>query len=196
MTVQPRLIGYALWLVFVLAWNMSGKRAAQSIATAGAGRERLHRLVLALGLIMIWVAPIAPMWVNPPVLAWAMLSVVVAGIAFCWWARWHLGRLWSASVSRKDGHRIVDTGPYRLVRHPIYLGFIVMDVGLAMLAASWLGVIAVAMITLGLWLKARVEEHFLSDALGPAAYGDYQARTPMLVPRLARRPTTNYQRTN
>jgi protein-S-isoprenylcysteine O-methyltransferase Ste14 len=97
------------------------------------------------------------------------------------------GALWSASISRKEEHRIVDTGPYRLVRHPIYLGFIVMDVGLAIVSASGLALVAVALITFGLWLKARLEEQFLAEELGNLAYSSYKARTPMLVPRMLRR---------
>jgi len=127
-------------------------------------------------------------WVNPPLLAWAMLLVVAAGVALCVWARLHLGRLWSDTVTRKEGHRVVDTGPYRLVRHPIYTGFIVMDLGLALLCGSALALAGVAMMTVGLWIKARLEEQFLSEELGAAAYGSYKARTPMLVPRLTRRP--------
>jgi len=115
-----------------------------------------------------------------------MVLVVVAGIALCCWARLHLGRLWSANVKRLEGHRVVDTGPYRLVRHPIYTGFIVIDLGLAILCGSALAVAGFAMITLGLWIKARLEEQFLSEELGAAAYASYKARTPMLVPRLTR----------
>lgn len=185
----PIMIGYALWFVFVIAWNVTD-RPAPTIATPGARRERLYLLVIALGLIMIVVAPVLlarrgfQIWINPPLLAWGMLLVVAAGITLCVWARLHLGSLWSAAVTRKEGHRVVDSGPYRLVRHPIYTGFIVMDLGLAVLCGSALALVGVAVITVGLWLKARVEEQFLSEELGAAAYSAYKARTPMLMPRM------------
>jgi protein-S-isoprenylcysteine O-methyltransferase Ste14 len=196
--ILPLMIGYALWFVFVISWNVTTRHAAPTIATPGARRERLYGLVISFGLIMILMAPrmivlpplraVVPwIWVNPPLLEWAMLLVIAAGAALCWWARLHLGRLWSDAVTRKEGHRIVDTGPYRLVRHPIYTGFIVIYVGLAILCATGLALVAVALITLGLWLKARLEEQFLLEELGAAAYDAYKARTPMLVPRLARR---------
>jgi protein-S-isoprenylcysteine O-methyltransferase Ste14 len=91
-------------------------------------------------------------------------------------------------VTRKKGHRIVDSGPYRFVRHPIYTGFIVIYVGLAFLCASALALFGVTVITIGLWIKARVEEQFLSEELGATVYGAYKARTPMLVPGMPRRP--------
>jgi protein-S-isoprenylcysteine O-methyltransferase Ste14 len=80
----------------------------------------------------------------------------------------------------------VDSGPYRLVRHPIYTGFIVIDLGLAILCGSALALVGFAVSTVGLWLKARVEEQFLSEELGAAAYSAYKARTRMLVPRMRR----------
>jgi protein-S-isoprenylcysteine O-methyltransferase Ste14 len=189
----PIMIGYALWFIFVISWNVTA-RPAPTIATPGAQRERLYGLVVAFGLMMIVVAPFLlvkrgfQIWVNPPLLAWAMVLVVAAGVALCWWARLHLGRLWSDTVTRKEGQRVVDTGPYRLVRHPIYMGFIVIYLGLAILCASALAFAGVALMTVGLWIKARLEEEFLSEELGAAAYAGYKARTPMLVPRLARRP--------
>jgi protein-S-isoprenylcysteine O-methyltransferase Ste14 len=51
------------------------------------------------------------LWRGPVALAWAMVAVVFAGLLFTWWARIHLGRLWSSSVTRKADHHVVDTGP-------------------------------------------------------------------------------------
>jgi protein-S-isoprenylcysteine O-methyltransferase Ste14 len=189
----PIMVGYVLWFVFVIAWNVTDRRTP-TMASAGAQRERLYTLVISLGLVMIVSAPFLIVkggfliWINPPLVAWAMVLVIAGGIALCCWARIHLGRLWSASVKRVEGHRVVDTGPYRLVRHPMYTGFIVIDAGLAILCGSAPALIGFAAITLGLWMKARLEERFLSEELGAAAYAGYQARTPMLLPRMTRRP--------
>ena len=179
----PIVIGHGMWVIFVIAWNVSDSRTPTA-ATPGAHRERLYKLAIALGMVMIVLAarrPL-PLWTNPPVLAWSLLLVVGAGIAFCWWARVHLGKLWSAEVTRKEDHRVVESGPYGIVRHPIYTGFIVMYAGMVLLSASAVGLAGFLLMTLGLWLKARLEEEFLSAELGVAAYGDYKARTPMLVP--------------
>ena len=96
----PLVIAYALWVIFVLAWNVFDRSAA-TIAAPGARRERLYGVVIALGLVMIVVAPVTVgagrIWVNPPILDWAMLLVMMGGIAWCWWARLHLGRFWSSA---------------------------------------------------------------------------------------------------
>lgn len=73
------------------------------------------------------------------------------------------------------------------MRHPIYTGFIVIYAGLTLLTGSALAIAGFLLMTLGLWLKARLEEEFLSEELGAEAYGDYQARPPMLVPRVTSR---------
>lgn len=62
-------------------------------------------------------------------LAGIRIAVMIAGFAFCWWARIHLGRLWSMRVTKKEGHHVVDTGPYGVVRHPIYTGILVAHGG-------------------------------------------------------------------
>jgi protein-S-isoprenylcysteine O-methyltransferase Ste14 len=54
-----------------------------------------------------------------------LVGATVSGFAFSWWARIVLGRLWSSGVTRKTDHRIVTTGPYKVVRHPIYSGIII-----------------------------------------------------------------------
>jgi len=189
--VAPLLIAYGAWFTFVLTWH-SVDRTARTIGTPPPTRERLYLLVILLGLVLFVLGPLrypnGRVWVNPPVLDWVMLLDMGTGIAWCYWARRHLGRFWSASVTHKEGHRIIDTGPYRLVRHPMYTGMIVMDVAVAIICTTPLVLLAVPVLILGLWLKARVEERFLMEELGAATYGSYQARTPMLIPRISRRP--------
>jgi len=54
----------------------------------------------------------------------AVCGLVGAGVAVAWWARLHLGRMWSARITLKADHKVVDSGPYALVRHPIYSGLL------------------------------------------------------------------------
>jgi protein-S-isoprenylcysteine O-methyltransferase Ste14 len=110
-----------------------------------------------------------------------------AGLAFSWWARIHLGRLWSSTITRKEGHRIVDTGPYGLVRHPIYTGLIAALLVTAAVDATIMALIGAASIILRLSLKARSEERFLMIELGGEAYQAYCRRVPMLIPFILRR---------
>ena len=86
------------------------------------------------------------------------------------------------AITRKEGHSIIESGPYGLVRHPIYTGLIlaILATGAAVAtAASLLGAI---LISFGEWQKARMEERFLSAELGAEAYQSYSRRVPMIVP--------------
>ena len=111
-----------------------------------------------------------------------LVAVAGLGSTFTWWARVHLGRLWSSNVGRKADYRIVETGPYGIVRHPIYTGITLASfatAGMRGTVAGWLGA---AVMTLGWTVKANLEEAFLREQLGAEAYADYARRVPMLVP--------------
>jgi protein-S-isoprenylcysteine O-methyltransferase Ste14 len=114
--------------------------------------------------------------------AYLLAILTFAGLLFTWWARIYLGRLWSGAITRKEGHYVVDTGPYALVRHPIYTGLIGATLATATAQATATAILGCIFVLAGLWLKARREEHFLSDQLDSGAYASYRRRVPMLVP--------------
>jgi protein-S-isoprenylcysteine O-methyltransferase Ste14 len=114
-------------------------------------------------------------------LRWVLIGALAAGLAFTWWARIHLGELWSVSVTRKDNHRVVQSGPYTLVRHPIYTGLLIALAATAAAKGSALAFAGLALFAIGFVVKARLEERFLREELGPE-YDAYAARVPMLVP--------------
>jgi protein-S-isoprenylcysteine O-methyltransferase Ste14 len=77
---------------------------------------------------------------------------------------------------------VIDTGPYSLVRHPIYTGILLAVVATAAAKGTVFGVAGALTIMLGLWMKARLEESWLSEELDNSAYEAYRRRVPMLVP--------------
>jgi protein-S-isoprenylcysteine O-methyltransferase Ste14 len=111
-----------------------------------------------------------------------MVALAAVGFLFCWWARLHLGRLWSGFITRKEGHHIVDTGPYALVRHPIYTGVLTAAIATTAIKGSVHAFIGLGMLIIAYQLKARLEERCLSEELGSETYGAYRRRVPMLVP--------------
>jgi protein-S-isoprenylcysteine O-methyltransferase Ste14 len=122
------------------------------------------------------------LWMVTPGVAWACVAAIAAGFLFSWWARIHLGALWSGRITTKKDHRVVDTGPYALVRHPIYTGILFAVYATAALKGTILGLVGAAIVTAGVYLKARLEEDWLANELEPDAYARYRRRVPMLVP--------------
>jgi protein-S-isoprenylcysteine O-methyltransferase Ste14 len=191
--VSPPLVSIVLLDVWALSWGVAALWSRRTQARPPLGERFTYFIptVIGAGLFFSGAARYAgeqfgrigepPSWALAPWAGWAATLVVVAGLAFAWWARLTLGDLWSGTVTRKEGHVIVETGPYRLVRHPIYTGLIVALFAIAIQLGAVTSLLGVAVITFSFWMKARLEERFLSGELGPA-YADYRRRTPMLAP--------------
>lgn len=109
------------------------------------------------------------------------IALLAAGLAFSVWARVHLGRNWSGTVTIKQEHELIRTGPYRFVRHPIYTGLLLGFVGTAIARGEWRGLVAVAILLAAVWRKAMVEERFMVEHFGDA-YARYRAEVRALIP--------------
>ena len=68
---------------------------------------------------------------------------------------------WSGAITRKEGHHVVDSGPYAIVRHPIYTGLLVALAGTSLYDGRWRALLGLAFFAIGFWLKARSEEDLL-----------------------------------
>ncbi len=152
----------------------------------GRGREWFYRIATVLGAILVFGRfdrfNDDRLWRLSAGVGWILVALAVIGLLFTWWARFHLGRLWSSSVTKKAGHRVIDTGPYAIVRHPIYTGLIAAIFATAILKGRPSGTIGALLMAVGFWTKARLEERFLRAQLEPDAYDSYRRRVPMLVP--------------
>ena len=185
--LDPLHLLYALWLLWVVSWVLAAVWSARQVGRLPLRREVPSRvLVLAGAILMFSVGRRGLSWPEPESLRWLLVAVALGGLAFCWWARIHLGALWSAAVTKREGHRVIDTGPYRLVRHPIYTGVILAGFGTALAEGNAIAIAGALVMTAGWYLKARLEEGWLRTELGENDYDAYAARVPMLVPRLGR----------
>jgi protein-S-isoprenylcysteine O-methyltransferase Ste14 len=185
--MSPALAVAVLWLGFALSWVAAMPWSSKVEKRAGMRRELAYRIVLIVGGI-IGLVPAhgyeGPMrlWYLPWNAVWPTVGLIALGFCFAWWARIWLGSLWSGPVTVKADHRVVDSGPYRIVRHPIYTGILLAVYATAALKGTVLGLVSAAIITLGIWMKARLEEGFLRGELGADAYDAYRRRVPMLLP--------------
>lgn len=185
----PAVAAHLVWLLWAVSWIAAALWRGREVARAPAGPTWGWLLLAGIGFAALFGEP-PPRWhrlyAPPPALGWALVLLVAGGCAFAWWARLHLGRLWSGGIVAREGHRVVESGPYALVRHPIYTGLLAGALGLAALRATPLAFAGFCLLALAFAGKARVEERFLEAQLGAAAYRGYRARVPMLVPELRR----------
>jgi protein-S-isoprenylcysteine O-methyltransferase Ste14 len=197
--MSAELASYFLFGAWYVTWWIPALWSAKVAKRPAPSADVTDRALAGIGAVLLFFVPVAGppggswlqahLWAEPAILGWALVGCMVAAFAFCWWARLHLGRLWSGLVTTKEGHRIVDTGPYRLVRHPIYTGVIAAAACVGLIKATPVSLVGAVAMAIGFWLTARKEERFLRQELGEAAYDAYSRRTPMLIPFLGRGTT-------
>lgn len=171
-----------LWLIWLVSWLAAAYWSDRAVKSPGLRRQLTHNLLTISGCLLLFAFDSTDTVMRLPYAGrWATLGLAAVGFGFSWWARITLGRFWARNVSRKEDHRVIDTGPYALVRHPIYTGIILATISTALLKATLIAWAGVLVMTLGWYVKARLEERFLHAELGEA-YDAYKARVPMLVP--------------
>ncbi|MFZ3361491.1 MAG: isoprenylcysteine carboxylmethyltransferase family protein [Xanthobacteraceae bacterium] len=187
--MRPSLLFAVIWIGWVISWIVASFWSAPTEKRITTWETWTSRGALLAGALLLLhstrrLLSEPRLWHVGYYGAYALAGLTLIGILFAWWARIHLGRLWSSAITRKEGHHIIDSGPYAWVRHPIYTGLIAAIFATAAAQATVSGLLGAALVAFGLWLKARVEERFLTQELGSDAYGAYRRRVPMLVPFL------------
>jgi protein-S-isoprenylcysteine O-methyltransferase Ste14 len=181
-----------LWFLWWASWLLASRWSGRTEKQLSVQEEMRHRIFMVAGIILL-LLPVGGLqeatrvWSVGEPLGWVLFVLAALGFGICWWARLHLGALWSGRVTRKEGHRVVDTGPYAFVRHPIYTGIILAALATAAERGTVLAIAGAALIIVSLSVKARMEEGFLRQELGAEAYDSYAHRVPMLVPFLPSR---------
>ena len=151
----------------------------------------VHNGLMLLAYVLAWptirLGPLNTRFLpEGPVLEIAGVALVVAGVALAIWARRVLGVNWSAAVTVKAGHRLIRSGPYAVVRNPIYTGDIVIVLGMALASGEVRGLLGLALMVAAVWHKGRSEERLLRAEFGDE-YAAYQRDVGFLMPLVRRR---------
>jgi protein-S-isoprenylcysteine O-methyltransferase Ste14 len=188
MTPHAALLG--LWVAWMLSWLAAALWSNRTENRAGFMAELGYRVPTLIGAVLLFYEfddgfeAATRLWSVGEMAGWLLVLLALAGFAFTWWARLHLGRLWSGTITRKAGHKIIDSGPYALVRHPIYTGLFLAVIATAVDRGTLLALVGAVVLMGATYIKARTEENFLKQELGSEAYEAYRRRVPMLVPFL------------
>jgi protein-S-isoprenylcysteine O-methyltransferase Ste14 len=185
MTDSTWLFIECCWTAWAAYWVIMAFTTKRTIERRGFIGYRLIALILTLGLVatgrLLHVSSQSQLWQRPLALGVVSDCIVLAGVAFTVWARITLGRNWSAEVTFKQDHELIESGPYALARHPIYTGLIFMALGTAINYGRAIGFVLFLSLCGGLWWKARQEERIMSTHF-PDAYAEYKTRVRAIIP--------------
>jgi protein-S-isoprenylcysteine O-methyltransferase Ste14 len=167
-----------VWVVFWAYWLLSAIGAKHG---SGSPRTRPPGLIIIiLGFVLIRIIGPGSLAVHSPALGAVGAILFLSGLGLAVWARIYLGRNWGMPMSQKDEPELVTSGPYRLVRHPIYSGVLLAILGTALATNLYL-LIAVVVIGVYFIYSAKVEEKIMTTSF-PNKYPSYKMRTKMLIP--------------
>jgi protein-S-isoprenylcysteine O-methyltransferase Ste14 len=168
------------WVAFWIYWLV----AAFSMKRGHVPWSRelgIRAVVVVLAILLLRVGALRGGRLNSdPWRAGLGLFLFALGLGFAVWARLHIGRNWGSPMSKKDEPELVTSGPYGLVRHPIYSGILLAGVGTAV-ALSWFWIIAMVLAGVYVLYSAIVEERYMTQQF-PDDYPAYRRSTKMLVP--------------
>ena len=184
--VALKIIGFC-WTIFAVIWLLAAFATKQSIY-----KERTaQRLRYVIPILLGWLLLAKGQRLSDPLnyrviphvdaLAWIGAILCIAGLIFCVWARFTLGRNWSGVVTLKGGHELITSGPYALVRHPIYTGLLIMFVATEIVLGHVAGMIGLPLVFVSFWIKLGYEEKLMLEKF-PLEYEAYSRRVKRLIP--------------
>ena len=174
----------ACWVSVALYWNISARSVKPTMEKQGYV-DRLARMPVWLGfvlLIVAWVYPVGMAVIRRTVLSDSIgVAICALGSLLAIWSRRTLGAEWSQDVELKQGHKLVERGPYSVMRHPIYAGHLLLGLGTAIASGRLVAFAGLVSFVVGFWIKLTQEERLLLRSF-PDEYPAYKARVKALIP--------------
>lgn len=183
--VGPLLIPFG---VFVLVWIVAAAFTKKTVRSVSMREQSPHAIaaIISAVLLLTLLGRVAPSMLtrfipSTPVTRAFAYVCAYAGIAFAIWARFTLGSLWSGTITLKEDHRLVQSGPFAITRHPIYSGLLLACLGLTIFLGSLHALLAYAILAAAFAFKANTEETLMRETFGDE-HRAYTARVHMLIP--------------
>jgi len=175
------------WITFAVIWLLAAFTTKKTVYRESSAQRLRYTIPILFGFFLLAKGhrlsdPLSHRVIpNVEALAWIGAVLSVAGLIFCVWARFTLGRNWSGVVTLKGDHELITSGPYALVRHPIYTGLLTMFLATVIVRGHVAGIIAIPFVLVSFWIKLRYEEKLMLEKF-PNDYAAYQQRVKRLIP--------------
>lgn len=188
--IDPGWVIYYVWMIWLGVWIIAafGRKRAEKRQPRGERLVHVASMVVAAFLLYSdqpWIPALDARFI--PLKFWVAelgMWATILGAAFAIWARFHLGKNWSGEVTIREDHKLIRSGPYTYVRHPIYTGMLLALGGTALAVGKYRALLGFAIFSVGIVLKARREEAMLAQEFGPA-FEEHKKKTGFLLPRFS-----------
>jgi protein-S-isoprenylcysteine O-methyltransferase len=171
------------YLVTEIVLSIRTKRRADN--QIDRGTQQLVWILLASCFIIAWVPVVLDfgrLFILGGWLTWVGVAVMISGIIFRQYVIAVLGKFFTAQVQIQANHQLIKAGPYRYIRHPSYLGILVLALGLGIAVANWISLLLCILLPfIGIMQRIRVEEKELEKYFGKQ-YQDYRKSTWAFIP--------------
>ncbi|HYY34874.1 MAG TPA: isoprenylcysteine carboxylmethyltransferase family protein, partial [Candidatus Binatia bacterium] len=177
------------WITFVVVWLLAAVSTKRTIYRESRGERARYWILLVIAYVLVFRSNSLPLplgWLAIPHTkssTWVGAFLCVSGLVFAVWARVILGGNWSGVITLKEGHELIERGPYRIVRHPIYTGILAMFAGTAIAIGYFGGFIGLLLLFVSFWMKLEREEDLMLKHF-PDKYSAYQRRVKRVIPFL------------
>jgi protein-S-isoprenylcysteine O-methyltransferase len=175
------------WMAIFILWAVLRFTTKKTVEVGSDTRARILVGVVLLAWLILFNRQFRPGFLGErfmpvvPVASYTGLGLTIIGLGFAAWARFAIGRNWGSLITVQENHELMRSGPYAIVRHPIYSGFMLATLGTAIVLGEIGGFVSVALIVLAWGYKAHLEEAFMIQQFG-AQYEDYRRHVKALIP--------------
>ena len=183
-------INFFIWIIWAIIWAAAALFTLKTKVPENFWHSAQHLGPLAVSFLLIF-SSFGPKEFYLPIFhlpvyesSWVQFfgcPLTLAGLLFAIWSRIHIGKYWSGNVILKEGHKLIRSGPYTFVRHPIYTGVIGALLGSALSATTAIGFIGFAVGAVSFVFKYKREEEILTKEFGEE-YLRFKAEVPALIP--------------
>jgi len=176
------------WYFFLIYFGLSALRVKATKVHEEPGKRLLHVGPMVLSALLLFshslrIGPLGARFVPAlAIVEYLGVALTFFGVAFAIWARYSLGQYWSSRVTLKVDHKLIRTGPYGYIRHPLYTGLLLGVLGTALVVGEWRAVAAVFLALGSFWRKASTEESLLLSEFKDE-YAEYRRHTGFLTPK-------------
>jgi protein-S-isoprenylcysteine O-methyltransferase len=176
-----------MWFVIAVYWMISSLSVKKSVKKQSGSQRAVYIFCLLLAFSLLFENHLHFAFLYEPLLPqngyWKITGMVLcaAGLAFALTARIYLGRNWSGRITIKENHELIQSGPYRITRNPIYSGFLLAFTGCSMSLGLVKGYLGIPLLLACLLIKISKEELYMQETFGET-WRVYRNRVKCLVP--------------